>query len=79
MLLSFKDVLSCDLFPQVYVVPDDQMLKFTFKESPGEVQGHVGQFVSDLESAVEVPVVVNLLGTQYLARSDGTLDTTRSS
>jgi hypothetical protein len=63
---------------KVYVLPETKLLKFVFKDPPRDVQSHLSNFARDVESAVEIPIALNLLETQYLTREDGTLDVTRT-
>ncbi|KAL1131312.1 hypothetical protein AAG570_010930 [Ranatra chinensis] len=59
---------------KVFIVRDRALMKFIFSQPPGEVRANLPSFKKELETAIGLPVTLNIYDTLFNAKLDGSLD-----
>lgn len=59
---------------KIYILQEQDLLKFVFYKRPSEVREIIPQLKKDIKLALAQPISLNVYDTQFYARNDGSLD-----
>ena len=59
---------------RIFVLQDTDLMKFVFDEDPVKVSKHLAEIKSELESALALPLSINIYDTEFYSNYDGGLD-----